>query len=189
MVMDKTEHNALLRELIASVRGGYSRPADKVAIYVSGHLCHAPRPEILDLIEDCGAMIVDDDLYHGYRYVSTDVEEGIGDPVVALARAYLRKNDNVPCPTRIDPDVDWHEWLLGAVDRCDAQGLVVLLAKFCEPHYFAYPRIKDAFERNGVPHLLIETEHEGVPMENVRTKVESFIEMIKVQRAAKAVAA
>jgi hypothetical protein len=29
--------------------------------------------------------------------------------------------------------------------------------------------------------LLVETEHEGVPMENLRTKVESFAEIIKRQ--------
>jgi len=189
MVMDKETHNALLRELIAALTAPNAPRSDKIAIFVSGHLCHAPRPEILDLIEDCGAMIVDDDLYTGFRYVSTDVDAGIGDPIVALATAYIRKNDNVPCPTRIDPDVDWEDWLLGAVDRCGAQGLIVLLVKFCEPHYFAYPRIKAAFERNDVPQLMIETEHDGVAMENVRTKVESFVEMIKVQSAARAVAA
>jgi benzoyl-CoA reductase subunit C len=180
MVMRKDEHNALLRELTASLDHG--APAkSKVPLYVSGHLCQAPRPEILDLIEDCGINIIDDDLYHGYRYVSTDVEEGIGDPVVAIAKAYIRKNEVVPCPTRIDPNVDWNEWLFKAVGDCGAQGLVVLMAKFCEPHYFHYPRIKATFEAANVPHLLIETEHEGVPMENVRTKVESFAEMIKSQ--------
>ena len=40
-----------------------------------------------------------------------------------------------------------------------AQGLIVLLAKFCEPHYFYYPRIKQRFESAGFPHLLLETEH------------------------------
>ena len=186
MVMNKEEHNALLRELTESVdRTAVSK--FKVPLYVSGHLCQAPKPEILDLIEDCGINIIDDDLYHGYRYVSTDIDEGIGDPVVAIAKAYIRKNEVVPCPTRIDPDVEWNEWLLKAVGDCGAKGLIVLLAKFCEPHYFHYPRIKAIFEAGNVPHLLIETEHDGVPMENVRTKVESFVEMIKSHSLSKSV--
>ena len=181
MVMDKEAHNSLLRELLAEISIGGTRAASKVPLYVSGHLCHAPRPEILDLIEDCGIAIVDDDLYHGFRYVSTDVDESVGDPVVGIAKAYITKNQNAPCPTRIAPGVDWNTWLLEKVNVCGAKGLIVLLAKYCEPHYFHYPRIKQTFESNNVPHLLVETEHEGVPMENLRTKVESFAEIIKRQ--------
>ena len=184
MVMDKAEHTALLRELTAALTGSTASRSTAVPIFISGHLCQAPKPEILDLIEECGVVIVDDDLYHGYRYVSTDVEEGIVDPILAIAAAYIKKNTNAPCPTRIDPDIDWEAWLLGAVDACGAKGLIVLMAKFCEPHYFQYPLIKEAFEKNDVPQLLIETEHEGVAMENVRTRVESFAEMIKRQSAA-----
>lgn len=189
MVMDKEKHNALLRDLTAALGKDQARPSGMVPVFASGHLCQAPKPEILELIEDCGITIVDDDLYHGFRYVSTDVDEGIGDPIVAIASAYIKKNSNVPCPTRIDPEVDWDLWLLDAVERCGANGLIVLMAKFCEPHYFHYPQIKAAFEAKGVPHLLIETEHEGVAMENLRTKLETFAEMVKRQSAAVAVTA
>lgn len=187
MVMDKAAHNALLRELTAALQGQTPPPSPGVPVYVSGHLCQAPKPEILDMIEDSGATIIDDDLYHGYRYVSTDIDESIGDPIQAIAVGYIHKNQNVPCPTRIDPDSEWDTWLLRSVEACGAKGLIVLMAKFCEPHYFHYPHIKATFESNNVPHLLIETEHEGVPMENLRTKVESFSEMIKRQRTAAAV--
>ncbi len=182
MVMDKEEHNALLRELIPLLQSGEHARKGVLPMYVSGHLCQAPKPEILDLIEDCGIAIIDDDLYHGYRYVSTDVDESIGDPIVALATAYIDKNQNAPCPTRIAPDTDWNTWLLKKVGISHAKGLIVLLAKYCEPHYFHYPRIKAAFEEANVPHLLVETEHEGVALENLRTKVESFAEMIKRQQ-------
>ena len=66
----------------------------------------------------------------------------------------------MPCPTRLDPKTDWDGWLLDKARASGAQGLIVLLAKFCEPHYFYYPRIKKTFESAGFPHLLLETEHE-----------------------------
>lgn len=181
MVMDKAEHTAMLRDLLPMLQAAGSAKVRKLPLYVSGHMCHAPRPEILALIEECGFSIVDDDLYHGYRYVSTDVDEAIGDPIVGLATAYLTKNRNAPCPTRIAPSVEMSEWLLQRVQASQARGLIVLLAKFCEPHYFQYPRIKQQFEQHNLSHLLVETEHEGVPLENLRTKVESFAEMIKRQ--------
>lgn len=179
MVMDKAEHSALLRALIPLLQQANGKPRNLIPMFASGHLCHAVKPEILDLIEDCGIVIVDDDLYHGFRYVSTDVDEATGDPIVGLAGAYLRKNSNAPCPTRIAPDTDWDQWLQEKVGASGAKGLIVLLAKFCEPHYFHYPRIKATFEARDIPHLLVETEHEGVAMENLRTKVESFAEIVK----------
>lgn len=187
MVMDKETHTALLKEVISSLKAVGGGNQGLVPVYLSGHMCHAPRVEILEMIEDCGATVVDDDMYHGFRYVSTDVREDINDPLTALSDAYINKNTNAPCPTRIDPDVDWNEWLLKAVTRSNAEGLIVLLVKFCEPHYFAYPHIKTTFDDNDIPHLLVETEHEGVAMENLRTKVETFVEMIREQNRVEAV--
>ena len=49
--------------------------------------------------------------------------------------------------------------------------------------YF-YPEIKEAFDRNGIPNLLIETEHEEMPLEALKTRVETFMEITKRKAAA-----
>jgi len=67
--------------------------------------------------------------------------------------------------------------------------MIVLMAKFCEPHMYYYPEIKEAFEKRGVPHLLIETEHELNSFEGLRTRVETFLEVVKRQSAARRIAA
>jgi bcr-type benzoyl-CoA reductase subunit C len=177
MVMDKAAHTKLLEELIPALTGD-TRPSNAtIRIYLSGHFCQAPKAAILELIEDCGCRVVNDDLYHGYRYISTDVDED-GDPLDALARWYLARNLNVPCPTRVDQKADWEKYLLRAMEHSDAHGMIVLMAKFCEPHMYYYPEIKEAFERRGVPHLLIETEHEMGSLESVRTRIETFLELV-----------
>jgi hypothetical protein len=84
------------------------------------------------------------------------------------------RNAVVPCPTRLGPASDCDGFLLDAVHRAGAAELSVLMVKFCEPHYFYYPRIKSTFEEAGVPHLLLETEHD-----NMRTRVEAFVETIR----------
>ena len=180
MVMDKATHNGLLRELIRDLQGTGDKHAGKVAVYLSGHLCQAPKLDVLSMIEECGAYVVDDDLYHGWRYVSSDVDH-TSDPLRALARWYINRNWGAPCPTRLDPKSDWDKWLLEKTRDSGAAGMIVLMAKFCEPHYFYYPHIKKTFESNGVPHLLVETEHELIAAGNLRTRVESFVEMIKRQ--------
>jgi benzoyl-CoA reductase subunit C len=183
MIMDKAEHNALLVPLLAHIESRAMRKQQGVRLHLSGHFCQAPKLEILDLIESCGATIVGDDLYHGFRYISTDVPED-GDPVDALARWYMARNTKVPCPTRVQNNVDWDAYLINAVKEERAEGVIVLMAKFCEPHMYYYPEVKEAFERHAVPHLLIETEHEGVALEGLRTRVETFVEVVKRRQAA-----
>jgi benzoyl-CoA reductase subunit C len=183
MVMDKATHSSLISELLGHLESQGDSTSRGVRVYLSGHFCQAPKTSILDLIEDSGGIVVDDDLYHGTRFISTDVDEG-GDPLTALAQWYLARNLKVPCPTRVDQKADWETYLLDAMERSAAQGMIVLMAKFCEPHMFYYPEIKEAFERRSVPHLLLETEHEMTMVEGLRTRIESFLEVVKRQSQA-----
>jgi benzoyl-CoA reductase subunit C len=148
---------------------------DLVRIHLSGHFCHGPRPELLDMIEERGALVVDDDLYTGFRYISTDVSEE-GDPMEALTRWYFDRNTRVPCSTRAQTTVDWEDYLLKSMRNSRAAGVVILMPKFCEPHMLYYPELRKALERAEVPYLLIETEHEGLPLEGLSTRVEAFLE-------------
>jgi benzoyl-CoA reductase subunit C len=177
MVMDKAEHTAVLEEILPQLTGDVETDG-KVRLHLSGHFCHAPRTELLDLIEECGAVVVDDDLYTGYRYISTDMSED-GDPFAALTGWYLERNVNVPCPTRAQMDVDWDTYLIDSLRESGAAGVIVLMAKFCEPHMLYYPALRKALEEHEIPFLLIETEHEGLPAESIRTRVETMLERIR----------
>jgi benzoyl-CoA reductase subunit C len=183
MVMDKARHTELLRVLLSQLESRSVPLSTDVRLHLSGHFCQAPKPELLDMIESCGATVVGDDLYHGFRYISTDVPED-GDPIDALATWYMARNTKVPCPTRVQNNVDWDGFLINAVKNERAQGVIVLMAKFCEPHMYYYPEVKEAFERHGVPHLLIETEHESMALEGLKTRVETFVEVVKRREAA-----
>lgn len=178
MIMDTAEHNAALQRVVPLLHEQAASSAQRVRVHLSGHLCHAPRPELLDLIEECGAVVVDDDLYTGYRYISTDVPED-GDPLAAVGQWYLDRNVTVPCPTRSQNTVDWDDYLLRAVDASGAAGVIILMAKFCEPHMLYYPELRKALEARQIAYLLIETEHEGLPEESIRTKIEAMLERIR----------
>lgn len=184
MVMDRATHIELMEQLLPELEARRDSAPRGIRVYLSGHFCQAPKTSILDLVEDCGGIVADDDLYHGTRFISTDVDE-VGDPLTALAQWYLQRNLKVPCPTRVDQNADWENYLLDAMERSKAEGMIVLMAKFCEPHMYYYPEIKEAFERRGVPHLLIETEHEMTMVEGLRTRIESFLEMVKRQSRAR----
>jgi bcr-type benzoyl-CoA reductase subunit C len=178
MVMDVEEHTKILTELVEILEMERTDTPTLIQLHLSGHFCHAPRPELLDIFEECGAVVVDDDLFTGFRYISTDVPE-TGDPIGALTRWYFDRNTNVPCATRAQKTVDWETYLVRSLEKSGAEGVIVLMAKFCEPHMLYYPELRKELNRCKIPHLLIETEHEGLAVESLRTRVEAFLELIR----------
>ena len=175
MLIPKEEHSELLESLLEDLEKQVPEPRSGTKVFLSGHLCQGPKADILDLIEGTGGLIVDDDLYTGYRYFAVDVEMN-GSPTEALARRYLDKT--IPIPTLSDDTVRWDQYILERVKSSGAQGVIVLIAKYCEPHLFLYPFIKKSLTQAGVPHLMLETEHEVVSLEGMKTRLQAFMEML-----------
>lgn len=176
MIMPKEEHNAMLESLLPKLEQKKQPKKKGVRVFLSGSLCGAPKKEVLSMIEQSGAVVVGDDLFHGDRYISTNINEGI-DPLEAIATYYLEKNTDVPCPTRCDPKTDWPQYLIDSVKENEADQLVILMNQFCEPHMFFYPDIKEATEKAGIPHILVEMAHEMDSLETLRTRIEAFVEI------------
>lgn len=175
MIMPKEEHSALLERLIAQV--GQARPrAGGMKVVLSGSLCDDPAAEVLEMVEELGGVVVDDDLYTGYKYFASDAPTD-GDPLAALAQRHF---NGAPCPTRHDlsKGKDPADHLLRMVEAAGAQAAIILLVKFCEPHGFDYPYLKQRLEGAGVPHFLIEMEHEMSNLGQVRTRLQAFMEML-----------
>lgn len=176
MLLPKDEHNRILEQVIQDVREATAVPSDVVPIYLSGHMCHAIRPEILDLVEDNGGVIVGDDVYVGYRYYAAEVATD-RPPMEALALRFIEPG--VPCPTKVGSQRNWGDYILEGVRSTGARGVISFLPKHCEPHMFYYPHVKDALSEAGVPHVMIETEHEVVSLEGVRTRIQALMETLK----------
>ncbi|MFF2445666.1 2-hydroxyacyl-CoA dehydratase subunit D [Neobacillus sp. NPDC058068] len=178
MVMPKEEHNAILESLLLKLTEQKdSKQQGGVRVFLSGSFCGAPKSEILSLVEESGAVVVGDDLFHGFRYISDNISEDAREPLEAIAAHYIDKNTNVPCPTRCDPKTDWPQYLVDSMRKHKADQLVIVMAQFCEPHMFFYPDIKDAMQAAGIPHLLLEISHELDSIETIKTRLEAFVEM------------
>jgi benzoyl-CoA reductase subunit C len=173
MLMPKEEHTALLRELLEKAKDKERQQEGKVRLVVSGGPCDQPQWEILDLIEDLGATVVNDDLYVGGRYFATNVSESIP-PIEALAEHYIK---DVPCPTKHNQDKKYAEHLSDLAEESRAQGIIILMVKYCEPYSFAYPVVKAELARRGIPHLLIEVDP-PISLGAMRTRLEAFIETL-----------
>jgi len=61
----------------------------------------------------------------------------------------------------------------------DVDGALIIVLKFCDPHLFDAPLLKEALESSGLPVLYLEVEHALSGVAQLRTRMEAFIEMIR----------
>ena len=175
MLMPKEEHNELLEKLLPELEKRPASSDKKVRVILAGSLCQTPPADVLDLVEELGMEVVDDDIYIGSRYFANDVKTS-SNPIESLAERYLQRTP--PCATKGDWEMDWTDYLIEMVRSNQAQGIITLLIKFCPPHLCYYPDIKRKLAELGIPEVLVELEHEVVSLEQHRTRLQSFREII-----------
>lgn len=169
------EHSVLLIQALAAAEERDSRPRDKLSVVLEGAFCEQPPLDLLKALDDAGCNIVEDDLVLGRRWFDHDIPL-TGDPIHTLAKNYVR--DSRYSSVRHDSNLNRTDGLLQKVKRSKAEAVIFCIAKFCEPAFFDYVLYKDALEREGIPHLLIEFEEKMWTFERARTEVETFVESI-----------
>lgn len=173
MLMPKEDHNQLLTGLLRELEGVEMARIDaRARLIISGSFC-GQVDGILKLVDDLGAVVVDDDLYVGSRYFATLANE-TPDPIEALAERYVK---DMPSPTRFYEGDDYGQYLLRMVTTSRANGVVIIMRKFCDVHAMDYPCLERALSSADVPQLLIEAELGGIS-EQTHTKLQAFIEML-----------
>ncbi len=175
MIMDRSRAASLLEEVAAELeKKSISMVAawPKKRIVISGGVCN--HPDIYTIIEEAGGAVVGDDLCTGSRYFSGLIDEK-ADPVTAIAGRYL---DRIVCPAKHRGLTDRADHLVRLVREKRVQGVIFFLLKFCDPHAFDYPYLKEALDRAGVPSLLLEVEDRLPADGQLRTRFEAFVEMI-----------
>jgi len=56
--------------------------------------------------------------------------------------------------------------------------VIFIMLKFCDPHAFDYPYLRDMLTAEGIPSTLFEIEDQQSAAGQFRTRCEAFIEMI-----------
>jgi bcr-type benzoyl-CoA reductase subunit C len=170
-IMPLEEYNQLLGELVELLAEEEWTLSKGPGLILVGAVLDDPA--ILSIVEELGARIVGDNLCTGSRYFAQPVV-GSGDPITALANRYLHR---LPCPAKYHPDHEPGKHLLKLVSDTQADGVVFVLQKFCDPHAFDYAMIKEKLNAAAVPHLRLEMEHMPAP-DQWRTRLQAFLEMI-----------
>jgi benzoyl-CoA reductase subunit C len=164
---------AALDTLLVEWPARAARPRDRLRVVVEGAFCEQPPLGLLEVLEEAGCYVVEDDFLLGWRWFTSDVATE-GDPFERLGAAYVEQA--VPSSTRHEGRRHRADGLIEKVRRARADAVVFMPAKFCEPALFDYVLMKQGLERAGIPHLLFEFEEKMWTFERTRNEIETFVE-------------
>jgi benzoyl-CoA reductase/2-hydroxyglutaryl-CoA dehydratase subunit BcrC/BadD/HgdB len=141
-----------------------------------------PNWKLPTLIEEMGGMLVTDESCLGDRYLYDPVgaaEATMEDMMVALAARYLMP---CTCPS-FAPNEDRLFRLRQAVEDFRVEGVLYHVYKGCVIYDFELLRVEKLMAELGVPVLRIETDYNPEDIEQLRTRVEAFVEMIREKKS------
>lgn len=173
MVMDR---NAFLQALTGLVedlekRTGAVAGEDK-RLLLAGGVCNLP--DLYGLIEGAGGTVVWDDLCTGTRQLTGSIDIS-RDLTGAIARRYTKR---AICPAKHRGIKARGDELVRMAKSVKVRGVIYFYLKFCDPHAFDYPYLKQMLEAEGIPTLLVELEDQVLSKGQLQTRCEAFIEML-----------
>jgi len=176
MVMDKAEFNAELEALLPYLaEREINHKSDEPRILVSSDMLDNPR--FLEIIEGEGCMVVMDDLDTGSRYFYELVDNYVKDPITAIARRY--------CWRPADPIAfNWEEQaaqIVQWVRAWRADGVIELFEEFSPARQWRAPIVVREMARNNIPFARISRGYDVGSIEQLRTRVAAFLEMLEVK--------
>ena len=171
-LMDRARYLELLEEIWNALPEKGDDSGNLVPIFLAGNMTHSDF--YFSLIEEAGAIIVQDDLCSGTRFLRLMVPEDT-DPIEGLTNRYFT---SFLCPTKYKGAHAHAETLVKEVQKSGAKGVIFLLYKYCEPHFFDYPDLKQALESKGIPTLLLEVEDPSYSVGQLKIRVQAFVEML-----------
>ena len=182
-LLDKKEYLSLLQQTLAELTELQHNPVIEAdcdsRIFISGSLIPRGDRKLISIINLAGGRIVGDDLWSGILpHLDLDIKE-ISPAGVALG--YLNRTPHAALPY-LDLESDrrlkkLHELL----SQSRAHGVIYHTLRYCDPFTFKAKETKNVLAKSGIPLLEIHTEYAGSDYEAMKTRVEAFIEMIRIK--------
>jgi benzoyl-CoA reductase/2-hydroxyglutaryl-CoA dehydratase subunit BcrC/BadD/HgdB len=102
----------------------------------------------------------------------TDIEEGTGDPVRALAERYLQ----IPCSC-MTPNTRRRTEMTRLIERVRPDAVIDVVLQACHSFNIESHKVGEHVEKNlGLPFLKIVTDFSLGDVEQIRTRVEALLE-------------
>lgn len=169
--------NRLADELEQRIEDGVSVfPEGTKRIMITGTPMAVPNWKMHHLIETSGGAVVCEESCTGTRYFENQVDETadtLENQYKALADRYL--SINCACFT---PNEGRIEDILRLAKEYNVDGVIDLHLKFCTLYDTESDSVQQALRDAGIPVLALETDYDDSDAEQLRTRIEAFLEVL-----------
>ena len=168
--MDKKEYTQLVKQINAGLQNRTKNQPAKGKVVLTG-LMSEPA-ELLDILNQNDLYVVADDLAQESRQFRT-ADNDMENVYESLAER-LSMQDG--CTFLYDS----HKYRIDEIKKLvkdnDADFVIFLQMKFCDPDEFDYPIIEKALKKEGISVLYIETEQQVESLGQLTTRIQGFKE-------------
>lgn len=140
-----------------------------------------PNIKIPLLIEEMGGILAADETCMG--------ERGMSDPVVPVDESFdglirslaIRSIRPCTCPTFVNNEQRIYR-LKQMIEDYQIQGVVYHVLRGCLVYDYEYQRIEEELGKMGIPVIRLESDYNEEDVEQLRIRIEAFIELIKLKQ-------
>lgn len=174
MTIPVDETNRLLKSVIKDVTTRQKGCEKRARLLIYGSVID--NSDFIQLVENCGANVVIEDICFGTRAYWHDVEMS-EDPLGSLARYYLGK---IMCPrTYRETAEDRFGHIIRFAKDFQVDGIILYAVRFCDSVELEIPELREYLQQAGLPVLHIESDYTMSGLGVLRTRIQAFVEMIQ----------
>jgi benzoyl-CoA reductase/2-hydroxyglutaryl-CoA dehydratase subunit BcrC/BadD/HgdB len=173
-VMERKQLRESLNRLLGELEnaGGDGNNFSGKRIILTGGSC--ALPDIFGQVASAGGVIVGDNLCGGER-PWMGLVDSTQEPAKALAERYRRRP---ACPAKYQGLTSRAQGLVDMVYQRQANAVIFLLLKFCDPQAFDFPYLQKFLADKHIPSLILEMEDTRTSSHQLATRIEAFIETL-----------
>ncbi|MBQ6934373.1 MAG: 2-hydroxyacyl-CoA dehydratase [Clostridia bacterium] len=169
--------NKLADELEERIKNGVSVfPAGTKRIMLTGTPMAIPNWKMHQIIETSGAAVVCEETCTGTRYFENLVDEtkdNLDDMIKAIADRYM----GIHCAC-FTPNTERVQDIIRLAKEYKVDGVIDVNLKFCTLYDVEGYTVEKALKEAGIPVLGIETDYADSDAEQLKTRIQAFIELL-----------
>jgi benzoyl-CoA reductase/2-hydroxyglutaryl-CoA dehydratase subunit BcrC/BadD/HgdB len=169
--------NALCDELEARIKeGGGVAPKGTPRLLLSGCPMAVPNWKLPYVVEGSGAVIVGEESCIGTRS-SRDLVDESGETLDELLDAIADRYMKIDCAC-FTPNEERLDNVAELARKVNADGVIHYSLLFCQPYTHEAMKVDKRMAAEGLPMLSIETDYSMEDVEQLKTRVEAFVETL-----------
>ena len=160
-------------------------PKGAPRVLISGTPMTIPNWKLHDTIEKSGAVVVTEESCTGTRYFTDLVDIKDASSSDDLIRSIAEKYMHINCAC-FTPNDERIEDLVRLAREYSADGVIYYVLQFCHEFNTEYAKVERVMRAEGIPVIKIETDYSDSDRGQLKTRIETFVDMLKASKASKA---